>query len=90
MDRIGRKLLDATKAEISNSGDGDKFGYTESKSLFALLVRANMAPNLPEHQRLSDEAVLSRKLVLLSFNESILNVKPEVPTFLVAGHETTR
>jgi len=65
MSRIGYKLLQESKAigETSSS---------KARDLLSVLVRANMAKDLPESQRLSDEDVLA-----------------QVPTFIVAGHETT-
>ncbi|EAU81974.2 cytochrome P450 [Coprinopsis cinerea okayama7 len=71
MDRIGRELLDSSKAKLAKSGTVEKDSL-RSKDLLTLLLRANMATDLPEHQRMSDEDVLA-----------------QVPTFLVAGHETT-
>ncbi|KAG6909595.1 hypothetical protein DXG01_016634 [Tephrocybe rancida] len=46
---------------------------SKSRDLLSLLVHSNMSTDLPAHQRMSDEDVIA----------------PEVPTFLVAGHETT-
>ncbi|KAJ3535832.1 hypothetical protein NMY22_g6302 [Coprinellus aureogranulatus] len=71
MDRIGRGLLEETKAELKKSGKVDKDSL-KSRDLLSILVRANMATDVPEHQRMSDADVLA-----------------QVPTFLVAGHETT-
>ncbi|KAH7929281.1 cytochrome P450 [Leucogyrophana mollusca] len=77
MGRIGRELLrDAKAAVMASQGDG-KNGVIEKSSmqgrdLLTLLVRANMATDIPDSQKLSDEDVLA-----------------QVPTFLVAGHETT-
>jgi len=44
----------------------------QGRDLLSLLVKANMATDIPESQRLSDKDVIA-----------------QVPTFLVAGHETT-
>ncbi|KAJ7642116.1 cytochrome P450 [Roridomyces roridus] len=46
------------------------------RDLLSLLVRANTAKEISPKQKLTDEDVLTRNLA-------------EVPTFLVAGHETT-
>ncbi|KAF8451154.1 cytochrome P450 [Boletus edulis BED1] len=75
MNRIGRELLSEAKAAARESAT--EKGEIEKKNLrgrdlFSLLVKANMATDIPESQRLSDEDVLA-----------------QVPTFLVAGHETT-
>ncbi|KAG0696180.1 cytochrome P450 [Suillus ampliporus] len=77
MGRIGRQLLRDAKAAVISSHGIDKGGSIEKSSLqgrdlLSLLVRANMATDIPENQRISDEDVLA-----------------QVPTFLVAGHETT-
>ncbi|KAG0696191.1 cytochrome P450 [Suillus ampliporus] len=77
MGRISRQLLRDAKAAVISSHGIDKGGSIEKSSLqgrdlLSLLVRANMATDIPENQRTSDEDVLA-----------------QVPTFLVAGHETT-
>ncbi|KAL1746509.1 cytochrome P450 [Schizophyllum fasciatum] len=71
MNRIGRELLAAARKEAEQA---EKTGSSDFKGrdLFSVLVRANMATDLPERLRMSDEDVLS-----------------QVPTFMVAGHETT-
>ncbi|KAG2159211.1 cytochrome P450 [Suillus bovinus] len=77
MGRIGSQLLHNAKAAVISSLSAKKGDFIEKSSLqgrdlLSLLVRANMATDIPENQRLSDEDVLA-----------------QVPTFLVAGHETT-
>ncbi|KAH7929280.1 cytochrome P450 [Leucogyrophana mollusca] len=74
MGRIGQQLLSDAKASVIASEGGEKVekSSVQGRDLLSLLVRANMATDIPESQRLSDEDVLS-----------------QVPTFLVAGHETT-
>ncbi|KAF9484968.1 cytochrome P450 [Pholiota conissans] len=67
MDRIGAELLRDSKAAVMN----DKASWTR-RDLLSLLLRANLATDLPPTQRMSDSDVLA-----------------QVPTFLVAGHETT-
>jgi hypothetical protein len=85
MNRIGRQLLRESKASIHDKSMG--------RDLLTLLVKANMATDLPESQRLSDDDVLARMFkvaLLLSFCFlTIISTSTEVPTFLVAGHETT-
>ncbi|KAG6375161.1 cytochrome P450 [Boletus reticuloceps] len=75
MNRIGRELLSDAKAVARESatekGEIEK-NNLHGRDLLSLLVKANMATDIPESQRLSDEDVLA-----------------QVPTFLVAGHETT-
>ncbi|KAF8209632.1 cytochrome P450 [Mycena galopus ATCC 62051] len=69
MRRIGQGLLRDSRQKIAEGHSADSAG---SRDLLSLLVRANMAKDIPESQRLSEEDVLA-----------------QVPTFLVAGHETT-
>ncbi|KZT65827.1 cytochrome P450 [Daedalea quercina L-15889] len=74
MRRIGLQLVAEKKAEILkaiNAGEKDD-DTLHGRDLLTLLIKANMATDIPESQRLSDEDVLA-----------------QVPTFLVAGHETT-
>ncbi|KAF9239085.1 cytochrome P450 [Melanogaster broomeanus] len=75
MARIGNELVTNAKA-TARAGATEK-GEIEKNSLhgrdlLTLLVKANMATDIPESQKLSDADVLA-----------------QVPTFLVAGHETT-
>ncbi|KAG6374890.1 cytochrome P450 [Boletus reticuloceps] len=75
MARIGNELLSdakaAARASATEKGEIEKHSL-HGRDLLSLLVKANMATDIPESQRLSDEDVLA-----------------QVPTFLVAGHETT-
>ncbi|KAI0318662.1 cytochrome P450 [Amylostereum chailletii] len=76
MDRIGRQLLaemkEAVRAAAANGDAKIERKDFRRKDLLSLLVKANMATDLPESGRLSDDEVLA-----------------QVPTFLIAGHETT-
>lgn len=74
---IGRKLITQRKSEILASTDVDAKGGVEKKdiqgrNLLSLLIKANMATDIPDSARMSDEDILA-----------------QVPTFLIAGHETT-
>jgi hypothetical protein len=60
MTRIGRQLLNESKASLT--GTGEKGNNWKARDLLSLLVRANMASDLPVHQRMSDEDVLARKM----------------------------
>ncbi|KAJ6600393.1 cytochrome P450 [Mycena vulgaris] len=68
MRRIGLQLLQDSRRKIVEGSSADSVA---SRDLLSLLVRANMAKDISEAQRLSEEDVLA-----------------QVPTFLVAGHET--
>lgn len=73
MRRMGMELITKKKAEILRAAAGEKEkDNLQSRDLLTLLIKANLATDLPESHRLSDEDVLA-----------------QVPTFLVAGHETT-
>lgn len=71
MDRIGKQLLSESKTALAHGEKMEKTSW-KSRDLLSLLLRANMATDLPESQRMTDKDVLA-----------------QVPTFLVAGHETT-
>ena len=63
MARIGKELLSSAKAAARASAT--EKGETEKLTLYgrdllSLLVKANMATDIPENQRLSDEDVLAR------------------------------
>jgi hypothetical protein len=53
MDRVGRELLDQSKAAGEKSGT--------ARDLLSVLVRANTSEDVPAHQRMSDEDVLARE-----------------------------
>ncbi|KIK78551.1 hypothetical protein PAXRUDRAFT_834515 [Paxillus rubicundulus Ve08.2h10] len=75
VERIGQGLLTKAKAAVlpdAMDKGGIEKGSIHGRDLLTLLVKANMATDIPENQRLSDKDVLA-----------------QVPTFLVAGHETT-
>ena len=71
MERIGKDLLEQSKA--TSRGAGEKGGSIASRDLLSMLVKANQSENIPSHQKMSDEEVIS-----------------QVPTFIIAGHETSR
>ncbi|KIJ34185.1 hypothetical protein M422DRAFT_263674 [Sphaerobolus stellatus SS14] len=82
MDRLGRQLIKNKKQAILAEAAARAKGtagqtYVEknivtTRDLLSRLMVANMANDLPENQRLSDEEVMA-----------------QIPTFLIAGHETT-
>ncbi|KIJ41087.1 hypothetical protein M422DRAFT_60506 [Sphaerobolus stellatus SS14] len=81
MDRLGRQLIRSKKqvilAEALARGKSGAQTYVEknivtTRDLLSRLIMANMANDLPDNQRLTDDEVLA-----------------QIPTFLVAGHETT-
>ncbi|TFK45671.1 cytochrome P450 [Heliocybe sulcata] len=74
MTRIGRQLITEKKATARAEMSGERFDRKamQGMDLLSRLVRANMATDLNEKQRMSDEDILA-----------------QIPTFMVAGHETT-
>lgn len=62
MARTGEKLLsDAKAAAVATVGGGEiEKKNMRGRDLLSLLVKANMAADIPESQRLSDEDVLAR------------------------------
>ncbi|KAJ7879689.1 cytochrome P450 [Mycena leptocephala] len=70
MHDISHELLRGGKAAVKAAG-GDK-DFSSRRDLFSLLLKANMAADVPGKSRLSDEEVIA-----------------QIPTFFVAGHETT-
>lgn len=63
MARIGKELLSdakvAARANVTERG-AIKKDSLHGRDLLSLLVKANMATDIPESQRLSDEDVLAR------------------------------
>ncbi|OSC99351.1 cytochrome P450 [Trametes coccinea BRFM310] len=75
--RVGTELVQTRKAALlremqEKKVDGLQRQDLQGRDLLTLLIRANMAKDVPESQRLSDEDVIG-----------------QIPTFLIAGHETT-
>ncbi|GBE88427.1 cytochrome P450 [Sparassis crispa] len=73
MKEIGMQLLAQKKEALLKAAQaGKEDERLGGRDLLTLLLKANMAIDIPESQRLTDADVLA-----------------QVPTFLVAGHETT-
>lgn len=58
MSRIGYQLLRESKEALAATGEKPVYG--KNRDLLSLLVRANTAKDLADHQRLSDEDVLAQ------------------------------
>lgn len=89
MQRTARELLLESKAYLAGTGGkNDNWG---ARDLLSLLLKSNMSTDIPVGERMSDEDVIAR--ASFSYN-SVSSSQPkhvlEVPTFLIAGHETTR
>lgn len=97
MAQIGKELLTKAKtvalASATEKGEIEK-NSLHGRDLLSLLVKANMATDILESQKLSDKDVIARgfHLVCLLLNAQCADMlcSTEVPTFFVAGHETTR
>ena len=66
MRRIGQQLLNDSKAALipeKGSARTDKIA-SRGRDLLSLLIKANMATEVPQNQRMSDEDVLARKCSL--------------------------
>ncbi|KAI0743350.1 cytochrome P450 [Daedaleopsis nitida] len=73
MQKIAREILNERKTEILREKAGGLGKRdVQGRDLLTILLKANMATDMPENQRMTDEEVLA-----------------QIPTFLVAGHETT-
>ncbi|KAI0677750.1 cytochrome P450 [Trametes maxima] len=75
MRRIGMQLINDKKAEITrltaeNAGGVEKKNMG-GRDLLTLLIKANMAVDIPDSQRLSDEEVLSRTSFLVAGQETM-------------------
>ena len=53
-------ILQKRKAELLNAGSVEKKDVV-GRDLLTLLLKANMAIDIPDHHRLTDEEVLARK-----------------------------
>ena len=56
------ELITGKKAAIIGTGRLDKRSI-QGKDLLALLIKANMAEDVPDNQRLTDEEVLSGRFI---------------------------
>jgi cytochrome P450 len=87
LNEIGQKLLDQTKAHLNATGE--KGETWRAKDLLSLLVRSNMNKDIPDSQRMSDVDVIARTFQRIHANCYSCTCAAEVPTFLIAGHDTT-
>ncbi|KAL4242978.1 Cytochrome P450 superfamily protein [Abortiporus biennis] len=66
MKRISREIVEEKKAAILKRSKAEKTGHAilkedfASRDLISLLIRANMATDIPENQRLTDEEVIAQ------------------------------
>jgi hypothetical protein len=79
MNRIGTGLL-------KEGSSGDKSSHR--KDILSVLAHANTMEE-KVHQ-MNDEDVMSRACKLISDWVCFTHILSEIPTFIIAGHETTR
>jgi len=62
MDRIGRRLISDMKAAVHTASEQDSIGRKDfsQRNLLSLLVQANMASDVSDNYRLSDDEVLAQ------------------------------
>ena len=82
MNRIGSDLLKQSKASLEDNKSSGR------KDILSLLVQANTMEDLSG--RMTDEDVLDRVYKLILDRCIYLTQLIEIPTFIIAGHETTR
>lgn len=70
MTRIGMQMIEERKKAIQSEKTGEKneFGRKdlEGRDLLSLLLKANLATDIPASQKLGDEEVLARTIFLIS------------------------
>jgi cytochrome P450 len=94
--RIGSQLIQDKKAAVLAELSSDGTGVVEKHDvqghdLLSLLIKSNIASDMPTNMRMSDSEILSRKYLFSALAANFDSmVVLEVPTFLLAGHETSR
>ena len=84
MNRIGTGLLKQSKTALED----DKGSKSQRKDILSLLVHANTLE--AEGQRIREEDILACAHKIILGLVYLLSMFSEIPTFFVAGHETTR
>ena len=86
MRKIGMQLITEKKAAILEELSGGKAKCASKwggRDLLLLLLKANISPDIPPSQRLSDDNVLSRKLHRIPARlNADDDLHPEVPTYI--------
>jgi hypothetical protein len=98
---MGSQLIQDRKTAVRDECDVNGSGAVErhdvgGHDLLSLLIKANIAADMPESMRMSDSEILSREHIVplpnlfFQLGVTIMTYILEVPTFLLAGHETSR
>jgi cytochrome P450 len=87
-------MISEKKTEILAITEGDANSGVEKRNiqgrdLISILIKANMARDIPDNARMTDEEILSRESGSGNSRWNTDEIE-EIPTFLLAGHETTR
>jgi hypothetical protein len=70
MESIGRELIATGKQDILHHNKTDR-NSLKNKDLLTVLLRANMATDIPDNQRMSDSEILARKRAFINrFNRT--------------------
>ena len=78
-----REKKEALKAQANAEKRGIKREDLQGRDLLSLLIKANMATDIPDNQRLSDEDVLARTFFSLLVLYRQTEVRhSEVPTYV--------
>lgn len=76
--RIGQQLLQEKKKALQAQATAEKRGVKrddlQGRDLLSLLIKANMATDVPDNQRLSDEDVLARMYYTFSTSDHLINL----------------
>ena len=73
MHRVGMELIREKRAGIVGANSREKTEKQtdlQSRDLLTLLIKANMGLDIPENQRMSEEDILARECLCLSFQSS--------------------
>ena len=67
--RVGTKMIaDKKAAVLNNASGGVEKKDVEGRDLLSLLIKSNMATDIPDSARMNDEEILSRQYFLPSLN----------------------
>ena len=75
MDRVGTEIIQERKKSImSEKSEQNKLGQKDlgGRDLLSLLLKANLASDVPESQRLNDAEVLARTFCVLVEQSGLL------------------
>ena len=77
-------------ASMSSKGDEVRKGDITENDLLSQLIKANMASDVDEDTRMSEEEVVSRESGCLSSMTNVLTTMySEIPSILLAGYEVS-